>query len=617
MSYLDPPRFHFFGQFLASPSTVNNATENYPLDAVYNNNPPSAFNPTSVFWYPPGTAFFTMPKASVTGALGAKGPMPSDAIVGAEILNIAWGGPPAQLGRIADIDPDMQVRSLVVGVRIGIVLAGTTSPALSGTMRPGNIIDLWGRGAVGGCMYMSVLEDLAWGDVSKSPFLQALQAASSSMLSIKFNVDLYDTNSADPPGQFQNGRIAGTVGPYTAGEGIHVLNARRAWIGSSLVTSQSPMFSAPFKVSGTTLRLDLGNSVPATQANAPLLQWPFADLGAVAAVIDPEGANISVPVYDTVDDYTAQYQTAAGIFDIDLGANAAALKNKPLAIAIAPPQSGQAAVFGLQATLIKEGFPAAAIGPTDLAATGAQIALAENLDGFFAAMDFVALRLQNGAPSWAATPGANDATEVTGDAEVPLYCTQFGQPAATTIDVAITPNQYQWASPEGVSPWIINNKPLSAITFDASVQTVNGKAVVHFAAGPLSASQKAAAEPRRAAVDGQLYTFSFTHTMDPVDPTNPGTIPLTLLVFEDSPAVAQPTWTNDIGPLFTQYARLYPFMKQLIDLADYTTVKNNAQAIQAMMNLPRNDPAFMPVTRDLSLRRLHMIDTWIANGCPQ
>lgn len=608
MSYLDPPRFSFFGTFTATPSTVNNATENYPLTAVYNNNPPSAFNPTSTFWYPQGTAFFMFPSAAVGGAVGTTGPVTSgDAIVGATVQNIDWGGPPAQFGRISDIDPDMQVRSLLVGVRIGIVLAGANTPALSGTMRPANIIDLWGRGVAGGCMYMSVLEDLTWGDLTSSPLLQDLKSMSGEMLSIKFNVDLYDTSEADGPGQFQFGRVAGTIGPYSQGEGIHVLNQRRMWVGSPLINVQnSPLFNAPFKISGSTLHLDLGNSVPATGAS-PLLQSPFADVGALSLVIDPNGANISIPVYSTVAEYTAQYNTAAGIFDVDLGSHASAATNAPVALAIAPPAPAPAAVDGAVAAQMKIGI---ATPPQPMSTTGAQIALAENANGMFAAIDFVALRMQNGAPSWASTPDASDATEITGDAEVPVYATQYGQPANVTIDFSISPNSYQWASPTGENPWIINNVPLSAITFPSSVAVTNGVGTAHFIAGPLSTAQKAAADPRRASVDGQLYTFTYSDTMDTG-------MPLTLLVFEDSPIVENPTWDTDVSPIFTQYARLYPFMRSLIDLSDYSTVAQNAARIKAMINLPKNDPAYMPVTRDLSPRRLDMLNRWFDAKCPQ
>jgi len=615
MSYLDPPRFHFFGTCMVTPSTVNNATENYPVNVTYNDNQPSAQNPNSVFWYPEGTAYFTLPGCSVTSAVGAKAAAAGDALVGAQLTVVAWGGPPAADGRISDIDPDMQVRSLLVGVRIAVTLPGASAPALTGTMRPANIIDLWGRGVAGGCMFMSVLEDLAWGDAGGSQLLKDLQNKSKSMLSIKFNLDLCDTNPADPPDQFQNGRIAGTIGPYYDGEGIHVLNARRAWIGSPLVaqTPSTPLFNAPFKIADKILRLDLGNSIPAVPAdNAPLLQSPFAE-GSAGIVLDPRGANIFIPVYATAADYTTRYTNAAGIFDIDLGANAATIEDKPLAVTYdaAPIAAATPAVVGVEAARIKSGI--------DHGAThghvGRPIALAENPDGYFAAMDYVALRLQNGAPSWSDTADANDATEVTADADVPVYCTKFGQPAKTTVDVSITPNQYQWASPDGESPWFINNVPLTAISFEQSVQVVKGVGTARFTAGPLDLSQK---EPRRKFVDGQLFTFTFTHTMDLVTPKNPGTIPLTLLVFEDTPVVENPTWTIDIAPIFLQYARLYPFMtKNVVDLSNYAAVVQNAARIRGAINRPRNDPSFMPVTRDLSLRRVGMLNRWFANGCPQ
>src|SRR5262245_19226583 len=63
MSFLDPPRLHFAGTFFTNPSTINNATENYSPSAVYNNQPPSDTNPTSVWWNKDGQAFFKIPSA--------------------------------------------------------------------------------------------------------------------------------------------------------------------------------------------------------------------------------------------------------------------------------------------------------------------------------------------------------------------------------------------------------------------------------------------------------------------------------------------------------------------------------------------------------------------------
>src|SRR5688572_12103213 len=195
MSYLDAPRFHFYGNFFANPSTINNATENYSLAEVYNNRPPSSVNPNSVWWNPMGQAFFRIPGATtnqftpsctVSGAVDANGPVTSDPLLGATFESVIAGGPPAQWGRLADLDPDQQVRSMIVGLNIQVTLAGADAPALTGTVLPMTIIDIWGRiitGATSGlntpaCMYQSVITNLQWGDVSASALLTALKAQS-------------------------------------------------------------------------------------------------------------------------------------------------------------------------------------------------------------------------------------------------------------------------------------------------------------------------------------------------------------------------------------------------------------------------------------------------------
>jgi hypothetical protein len=67
--------------------------------------------------------------------------------------------------------------------------------------------------------------------------------------------------------------------------------------------------------------------------------------------------------------------------------------------------------------------------------------------------------------------------------------------------------------------------------------------------------------------------------------------------------------------------RLYPAMKSLIDLSDYRTITNSQfgipAKIQSVLSLPGSHPAFMPVTRDLSLGRRNLILLWFKNGMPQ
>jgi hypothetical protein len=623
LSYLDTPRFSFFGNFFANPSTINNATENYALDEQYNNNPPSAANPNSVWWNPQGQAFFEIPgpsgqiqpapSCSVTGAMSADGGnAPNDPVVGAAITSVVWGGPPAQYGRLVDLDPDMQARSMVVGLRLQISINGQA--ALSGTVLPMNIIDIWGRitqGATGGlnapaCMYQSVMTDLAWGDLGGSSVLQALQTASASSGLLSFKMNVYNYNGTRNTMTFNYGNVAGSVGPYVDGEPYHFVAQRKMSLNSTLVPQGNAQLvnNAPFQVTGAALTIDLGNSVSMFGVQGAVTP---NEIGAVNVIIDPAGANpITVPIYNGSSTYQQQLTTAAGIFTVALSAAAqTAIASAPAALQINPPTASPAAFTGTDAVRLKEGMAPASLGSPGTAAANAQIGVAELANGYYAAVDYNALRLENGQASWSSS---NAGAEITGNAENPIICTQFGARVAVPIAITSVPNFYQFPDAEGQFP-PINNQPMSAITMPASVTTsaTTTNATITVTANALSPEER---DPRRADIDGQIYTFSIDYTSEV------GLPPMTFLVFEDSPVVTSPTWWSDVYPVFLQYAKLYPFMRGLIDLSDYNTVIAKKAAIIGMLSLPMDDPAFMPVTRDLSLLRRQMILDWYAAGAP-
>src|SRR5262249_23086454 len=150
----DPPRIHFTGQFWTDPSTINNATENYNLDEQYNNEPPSDTNPNSVWWNPDGQAFFKVTSGQVTAALDPAWQLlttsAQDSVVGANVISVITGGPPTpQHGRLVDLDPDQQARSMIVGLKLQLTIASEPGVSLAGVIRPMNILDIWGR-VIGG-----------------------------------------------------------------------------------------------------------------------------------------------------------------------------------------------------------------------------------------------------------------------------------------------------------------------------------------------------------------------------------------------------------------------------------------------------------------------------------
>ena len=658
MSYLDPPRFSFAGTFTANPSTINNATENYSLTEVYNNNPPGPVNPNSVWWNPTGWAFFTIPAATINSAVVELGTTitSNDSLIGGQVASIPTGIAPGHQGRLVDLDPDQQSRSMIVGMQLQI--STTDGATVTGTVAPMTIIDIWGRvqgGSGGGintagCMYQSIVVNLTWSGVgqSSSKTFQALYAASPDALSIKFNVDAYNGLGQAAPG-FTTGRLVGTIGPYGeiaqgVAEPMHVVAQRRMWNQSSVVApyysnSPSPLNSAPFQAKGNGwLTVDLGNAIPTAPSTAnPQLAGDFAELGPVVLVIATPNQNPApiATLYTTASEFASAYATAAGIFDVALtAAQQSLLEDTPLAVQIGPPPAQPGAVLTpREAVLAKQGLTVPMGSPPPMP-SGATLAIAENSNGTFASLDFNALRLANGAPPWTDTPLVGQditsqslpmsGTEITSNAEVPLYATVFGEPAVNqTLNVQTAINLYQFPNSQGF-PWYISNAPPSAITpapnwvdpppnnyVPPNIGTVttdqNGIGFLNVSANDLSQQDVDNVQGNRRQLPSQCYLYNHDWSMDTIGQ------PITFLVLINSAGPANPTWTADVYPIFLQYARLYPGMKGILDLSDYATVKANVDRFRTVMNLPLCDPGMMPVTRDLAPVQLAMINSWFAN----
>jgi hypothetical protein len=75
---------------------------------------------------------------------------------------------------------------------------------------------------------------------------------------------------------------------------------------------------------------------------------------------------------------------------------------------------------------------------------------------------------------------------------------------------------------------------------------------------------------------------------------------------EDAPPNANPTWA-DVGPILDPFAVLYPGMMQRLDLSSDQAVSGSSAIVLETIGSPIEDPAHMPVTRDLSAARRAMI----------
>ena len=318
MSYLDAPRIHFYGKYFANPSTINNDLSNYSLKPALD-----------LSWNPDGSAFFRFVDCVVSGAVGNDGTALSsgaaDPITKATVTTPQ--SPPTKVAKIVDLDPDQQSITQLFGVVVTVALPG--QGGVTGTMAVGELRDLWiqrvafspgGDGSASG-IWQSVLTDLQWSGLPRSALLQSLYNISPDRLSIKFNCDAYIDNSQSP--SFNQGRLAGTIGPYLAGEPLQVVMGRRL-----LPARGSPYWPAPFQVSvgNNRLVIDFGNSIPLESAAGAV-----AGPSSLTAIILSKSGPIALSA--PLDVSSQAYAVNGGVCEVPLTPEQAlALETSPLAI---------------------------------------------------------------------------------------------------------------------------------------------------------------------------------------------------------------------------------------------------------------------------------------------
>lgn len=635
MSYLNVPRIHFSGSFQADPSTVNNNDNNWDPTITFTEESPTylpgypdnqQLYDNSVYWNPSGTHNWKLLNCTVSGAADDQGPFNApgaDPIIGASVDSV--GTYPA---KIVDLDPDNQAVSQIWGLQVQVGIPDPNAPgqllaSVTGTMPATAFCDLWDRttnlatevnNGTMSASFQALLENVIWVNAAASPLLRALQAASlTGQLSIRFTVDSFqsDANQAN----FTYGRIVGTIGPALAGEAPRSTPRRLApvqfWNGPPLIPSNlgtTPSIFSTFGAAGavwdsarSVLILDLGNTVPTTGAltTVPSDGWPVDDVTFQLTIPGPSvspistnlriksGAKLGVgapAIVGTVSFSASTYATYAGVVEIPVSAVLAALiEQQPLTLTnITQPDA-------------------------------AAVAVQEDLQGRYVDVDLPFLRL--------------NPTET---GSVRLWATKFGKPwSGAQLDLSVAlPGAANNPGPPAAPP---NEPPPVAGTNYATWSTGTPQGVVSPSASSVTTGpdgtcvvQLSAGDPGfpRAYRDGQpgpggqvyfvsgswqsfgqIFLFS--------------TAPINVLVFSSYPMPPSPNWDDHVGPILSLYARLYPYMKGIIDLGDYATVVENSAAIQRVLNLPVSDPHHMPIVRDLDASRLAIINQWFANGTPK
>lgn len=113
-------------------------------------------------------------------------------------------------------------------------------------------------------------------------------------------------------------------------------------------------------------------------------------------------------------------------------------------------------------------------------------------------------------------------------------------------------------------------------------------------------------------IDGQLYGIGY-QAGDTAPGLNTTPLPVSILIFSGYQVPAEPNWMQHVQPIFAQYAALYPVMKPIVDLGNFSSVVQRSYILKNVFSMPMENPNYMPVTRDLSEGKRQMIRKWLEN----
>jgi hypothetical protein len=498
-------------------------------------------------WNPNGTGGWAITDCKVRSAVFADGTVAQSAADDAVV-----GTSLIQMGRarLVDLDPEQQMVSQIWGLRLRLT-SPAAAPVMTGDFKVAAFTDIWtGR-----------LAGADGGDFAMSAYYQSLITGVGwgDLFGSRFLDEL--KRSSDPTSlsikfnvdgfdQTRHvGRIVGTIGPTSAGEPAHHIIGRHC-----MGQDEGPVwyFCAVVDQSRRKLIADLGNALQTTAFGGPFDQTLNLSVGVLAG--NQFSSLGRVPIGPT-----GWYETTAGICEFPAGrplsdAEMAQLSNTPIVV--------------VQQT-----------------ADGQAVVASEGADGLHVRADDFVCRMS-----------AQDV------ATINLRATHFGQPLSNaTIALSSDPSQLQ---KRPADPPV--NKPPDAVKFPANVVTdAQG-------AASLSISAESIVVPRDY-IDGQVYGVRYL--LPQSDPNTGGYFNradfVSILVWTDYHAPAEPNWHTDAGPILTQYAKLYSVMKGFVDLADYASVVANKPQMQDVFSRPETDPRYMPVTRDLSPAKRNMIVAWL------
>lgn len=644
MSYLGLPRIHFAGAFFTNPGNLNNQTANY--EKAEDGQP--LIIDTGRYNNPKGVAQYFFRACQITQIVGADGQVVgADPLLGAAVetvnpydLQVDAQGKNYTLAKIADLDPDMQFRSELYGLRlfVGNIAGGAGGVGFSGACDVPQLRDLFfGRGDAGvpglqvacGTWHQRLHVEQA-SDPKSSAALASLGIRAGSELDVKLSVDMFQTSPAQQfttGNMYCYGRLMGTIGGVEAGDPKQIVPGRRLYSALSIASLKAPgggneapiltrqaaereadapgASSAPFwnntdarvvtSEGRSCLLVDMGTATPlkspsngtfaigSTLALGYLQGGTFVPFESQGTRRGAELASVTSQLCDDVPlPAAAQYRDSvylrnAGVVQLDLTeAEAKAVGSSPLCI-----QSNGSTV------------------------------LQENTTGYYVNTEAASCRMQ---PKEALPSAGQSVNVVAYQFGLPVPSIATGSSSSGGQGLVLELERVVVDYGAGARTRLA---PTTIFSVELAPQPIRGRPGQFQLVLATGAAQSLAKNEYRRPMDS-LLCFTKAASKGSAIGENPGTeqaqpyMPFVALLFwQNQRVVAEPTWQDDIEPILRIYARLYPGMTGIIDIGNEATVKANASAIEARLNFAVADPGFMPVVRDMSPATSAMLSQWL------
>jgi hypothetical protein len=549
MSYLDTPRLHFTGRFQADVSTVNNDPEHFD-DGRFLASYQELQTPAAMdgWWNPTGSGAWRLAGCSIGQVDGGSGSAPPGTDpVLGGTLSANEGSTAAKL---VDLDPEQQMVSMIFGMSLTLRMPDGGA-IVSGDFVPAPFENIWVRFPAGqpDSFFSATYQSVITG----LTWADAIESPAIDALRAAATGDALSIQfTVDGIDQdFTSPTF--TWGRIVGSIGPHETGEPRHFVAGRVMTppAGAALNNAPFTIDSDSglLTLDLGNSLPTTAPGGPP-----KDLGVLQVVTTDDAGNTTALA--SVESGSAAFNDlASGILSTTLaGAALEAALKQPLSV----------------------------VDPTGTTQ------LAERPDGRYVRADDDIFRIYPVTPQDSAT--------------TTLYATTFG---VRTEGATITAWMDNSAMEGQVTQGPISGPPVGVpagglVIGTPAATTADGTTELTLTGTPPG-------NPR-GYIDGQVYGVGYGWDGDGT--TTAGN-ELSVLVFDEYPEPDAPTWTDDVGPVLTQYANLYPVMRTIVDLGSFHSVRARWEMVDLGLNLPIENPNSMPVTRDLSPGKRRTILKWL------